>query len=157
MRKVVEKTIGAHRYQVKQMGALTGGELIFRIGMPLVGLVAAKTLDGNAIRSLQKAIGIEDFKWAIEQFVACSKVLIVDEKGATNVRTGQKASNWIPLAHVYDEHFADDYMGWMQWLQFVAEVNFRDFFSGAASKEQEAPAASESSSQPTATGSPGAS
>jgi hypothetical protein len=157
-RKLQEKTIKGTRYRVQQLGATKGGELIFRMAIPLLSLVGSSKLSQDAMRIISQALSPADFNWALDLFKDCTTIYVVDVHASPNGKTGAQPAKWLPLTMFYDDHFAGDYGAWFEWLQFVAEVNFGDFF--AAPKEQggDAPGATASSpspSPPESTGSPG--
>ena len=142
-----------------QFGAITGGEFVFRLGAPLMALVASgmKALDARAVGVIQRGIAPQDFQWAIEQLRAGTKILIVDEAGAPDPRTGQKKANWFPFEDQYDEHFAGNYREWLEWVQFALEVNFGSFFGESTAADPAAKDSLPSNSQNTSDGQPGAS
>jgi hypothetical protein len=144
-RQVKETTIDGIRYSVLQMGADTGGELVFRLGMPLLALVGSATLSKDTARMLSQSLSPADFNWAIGHFRECTKVYVVD-KAAGPDKNGSPRGNWFPLDPIYIDHFAGAYGRWLNWLKFVAEVNFGDFFaaSGASLPSEKASSASPS-------------
>lgn len=155
-RKTVEKTIDGTRYRCTQFGTLTAEELLLR-ALPMLSLTAIKRLDSDAIQGLLKAVTRDDLKWAIAQATSATQLLLVDEAGSVDPKTGRKRSNWIALEHVYDDHFAGRMLStWPAWLGWVFEVNFADFLGGPGPSvtpaQGEAKASAESSSQSDASG-----
>jgi hypothetical protein len=157
MRKVKEVTIGEHRYQLEQLGAISSGELIFRVGAAMFALVGASSLTPATVMRAMSGLKVEDFNWVIGEFIRCTKVSFPDKAAKPLPGGQQRTSPWVPLADHYDEHFADNMVDdWPEWLKEVAEVNFGRFFAARAAKAQ-GPAAtgtSPSTSQPTPAGQP---
>lgn len=155
MRKVSEVTIGAHRYRIRQLGAVTGGEMVFRLGLPLVALAGAAKLTGDVVGALARAVKPEDFAWAVDLFVGCTELFVVDQHAKPHGKTGEKPVHWQPMALHYDEHFAGEYGNWLSWLKEVATLNFGAFFAESAAKASgtEETGSSASSSPTTAGGS----
>jgi hypothetical protein len=154
MRKTVEKTIDGCRYRCTQFGTLTAQELLLR-ALPAISLAFSKTLDVATVRQLLTMVTKDDLTWAIAQATAATQVLVVDEAGAPDPKTGRKRANWFPLEGQYDEQFAGKMLSaWPEWVAWVLEVNFGDHFLGKS--PQAAPAGAtasyESSSPPGATG-----
>lgn len=160
-RKQQERAISGVRYRVTQFGALTGGEFLFRVGTPLLGLAAGtlgskKPLSAGAISLLTSQLKPEDFSWALSQFATCTQVQIVDTHGAPHPRTGERKATWVELEGIYDDHFAGDYGAMLEWLKFCAEVNFASFFVGLGENAApEARAATPPSTSPPSDGGTG--
>ena len=131
-------TIAGTVYRITPLGADTGGQLLFRAGR------------GIAIEDLKP----EDFSWAVERFKECTRVGIVDEKGARD-RNGNAATRWVTLASVMDEQFAANYEAYFEWLKASWEVNFGNFLGGVLGRLAQAKALSESPSPKAAPGLPG--
>ena len=157
MRKTVEKVIDGTRYRCTQFGTLTAQEILLR-ALPAASLAFSKRLDVATVRELLTTVTKEDLTWAIAQATGTTQVMLVDEAGAADPKTGRKRANWVDLEGIYDEQFAGKMLSvWPAWLMWVLEVNFGDHFLGKSAPAQTAgaTASSESSSQPGATGATG--
>ena len=162
-RKDSETQIGSTRYRVRQLGASTGGELIFRVGMPILALIGSSLGKGGpklsveSMQSLVKSLSPADLNWTIVHFRETSQVWIVDEAAGPDAN-GNPIGRWLPLGPLYDEHFAGSYRAWLEWLVFAAEANFGDFFGGSLAGSPAGEKASSPSTSPTgASGTSGAS
>lgn len=112
-RKIGERTIDGVRYQVQQVGASLGAEIMFRLARSFGAILAGLNVGTLSVESLSPA----DFNWLLKTLIAGSKVGIVDEKGDGRERMAD-------LSFVFDEHFAGKYPQMLEWMQFALEVNF---------------------------------
>ena len=112
-RKVEEATIDGVRYQVQQVGAALGAEIMFRLARSFGAIIAGLNVGTLSVESLSPA----DFNWLLKQLVSGTKVGIVDEKGDGRERMAD-------LSFVFDDHFAGRYPQMLEWMKFALEVNF---------------------------------
>ena len=103
-RKTKETVIDGTSYRIKQFGAETGSDVLFRLGR------------GLAMSDLKPS----DFTYVRDLLRDNTEVQIVDTKG-----DGRRT--WVPLASSFDDHFSGRYKEMAEWLKFAFETNFGDF------------------------------
>src|SRR4051812_19642750 len=113
MARKTEKTkIGAFEYEMKQLGAYKGQEVVTRLA-PLFGLIVSKAQKDPA-GAIADALGMikpEDVRFLSDTFAEVT--IVKDAKGVP-----------CPLSPIFDEHFAGEYKAMMQWLGFGLSSNF---------------------------------
>lgn len=110
------RVIGAHSYEVTQMGALQGRKVLTRllkIVGPAYAMVSSKGVEA-ALSEVVTALSEEDTEYFCSAFEPLTSVSIGDKKPR--------------LSGIADIHFAGDYMSLIKWLVFCFEVNFSSFF-----------------------------
>jgi hypothetical protein len=132
------------QYRIRQMGAVTGGQVMFRLGRAFAMLAAGLA---NGTMDLQ-SLSASDFDWLIKTLILTTEVGIIDVNG-----TGDR--KWHKLEHDYDEHFAGRYQQMIQWLKGALEINFGPLQDALGSLFRGASALSTSPRQPVSTGSSG--
>lgn len=144
-RDIRELEIDGHHYQVKLIGAHVGGQILFRVGRALPGLLAGQSLSPEMLST-------EDFRFVVAAFIDGTRVGVVDTKG-------DGRTTWVALDQSYDEHFAGRYGAWAEWLKASWEANFGPFFSAIAAlaRARKTVATSVRPSEPKPAGSAGAS
>ena len=133
MRKVVEKSIGKHRYRIRQLGSVSQDEIVARV---VLGASTGK-------------VTVADVAGARDTLMAETEVEIVDELSPN----ASKPRTWVPLANVYDELLADDMMERVLWLDAAVEVSFGNFTAALGVLVARQAVLSSSTSPPTADGS----
>lgn len=133
-RKTKRVTIGAHEYNIRQLGALEGRklwlELVQALTAPLEKLARAEggKIDDaaliGALGSLVDALDVDTAERLYAAFGKHSEIHIIDEHG----------DRWPTLEGVvFDDHFAGDYVAMSQWLGECIVFNFLDgFFPGGS-------------------------
>jgi hypothetical protein len=105
-RKLQETVIDGHTYRLRQFGADTGSDILFRLGR------------GLAMSDLKPA----DFQYVRDLFKGACELQIVDTKG-------NGAKNWAPLESSFDDHFAGRYQQMGEWLRWAFETNYGPIFA----------------------------
>lgn len=115
-----EITIDGTTYRVKQLGAHTGSQVLFRVGRALPTLMS-----GVGIRP--EDLSPEDFNYVVECFKKHTQVSVTDTNGGGG-------SRFIEMTHgeMYDDLFAGHYERMFAWMKFSWEVNFSSFFGAVA-------------------------
>jgi hypothetical protein len=108
MREAKTKTIGAHTYEVRQLGGLEARKMLVRLAKMLGGVFGGDIAAGIA------SLSEED-----------SEYLFNTMSQHTCVRVSKDQAP--ELYRIFDEHFSGRTFEMMQWLVFALEVNFPDF------------------------------
>ncbi len=132
-RKLVEKTIGKHRYRIRQLGSVSQDEIIASV---VLGASTGK-------------VTVADVAGARDTLMAQTEVEVVDELSPN----ASKPRTWVALASVYDELLADDMMERVLWLDAAVEVSFGNFTAALGVLTARQAALSSSSSAPSTDGS----
>jgi hypothetical protein len=138
-----ETTIDGVPYRVTQLGATTGGQIMFRLGRAFGAVVAGLRVGNVTLDALDPA----DFDWLVKTLQPATKVGIVDVAGGGKV-------NFVDLPHVFEDHFAGRYPQMLEWLKFSLEVNYGPLQGALGSLFRGAMALSPSISPKASTGSP---
>lgn len=151
MLKTEEIQINGNCYQVKQLGAKQGRQVLFRltkaVGPALLAMPAALTGGSTAgLASALQSIQPEDFDYLCDVFAQSSTVSI----RSTAHGADPFQSPHVSVAAVFDQHFAGRYAELVEWLVFCARINFADFFSGMAARLAKSQLQNLSSSEPPA-------
>jgi hypothetical protein len=114
-RETKETTIEGITYEVMQLGGKVAGDVMFRLGRAFGAVLGGLKNGELRLDMLEQA----DFDWLREVMIKETKVGIVDTVGGGKVRM-------MPLATVFDEHFAgpEGIRAQFQWLLFCLEANF---------------------------------
>jgi hypothetical protein len=135
------------KYRITQLGALTGKQLMFRLGRTFAAValgLRSGTLDVGVISSLDPA----DFDWIVQTLIPTTDVGIHDVEGDGKLK-------WHKLSVDFDDHFAGRYPQLIEWLQAGLEVNFGPLRDALGSIFRGAAALSASSPPKASTGSAG--
>jgi hypothetical protein len=121
------KTIGGTVYTVTPFGARKGRTVLFQLTKLLGGAMGALAGSGGiaeAVSAWSASAREEDFTAVCSALESCTTFAVdVDGKGGVVVP--------MPLADVFDDHFAGRYDAMVAWLVFALETNFSSFFSGS--------------------------
>lgn len=157
-RETKDTTIAGVRYQVTQLGATTGGQVMYRLGRAFAVLMAGAAQDKIDLGALPPS----DFDWLVKTLQATTKVGIVDDVTITDKlgnaeKVGSGHERMLDLGMVFDDHFAGKYPQMLEWLKFALEVNFGPLSDALGGLIRGLTGLSPSKPQPAATGSPGGS
>ena len=142
MRKNVTREIRGFSYVVMQLGAGKGREVMLRLAKvtgPAIGAILAAvpggklqnildadvTALGPAVGKIFESLSAQDLAFFCQTFGETTLVYLEENKHPR-------------VIDVFDEHFAGNYLAMLQWLAFAVEVNFSDFFEGAAKPSSDA-------------------
>lgn len=111
------RAIDGKQYKVTQLGAVQGRKVFTRLLRIIAPLLAAKD-PSLGLADVAAHITEADLDALCEVFAAKTMIPTTMSNGAE-----------VPLAGVFDDHFAANYGGMMRWLMFCLEVNFASFFA----------------------------
>jgi hypothetical protein len=143
-RKTETVEIGGNKYEITQLGATLGGEVMFRLGRAFGAILAGLKTGNLTVDTLDPA----DFNWLVQVMIPSTKVGMIDVKGKGDLR-------WHPLKVDFDDHFAGRYPQMMEWLKSCLEVNYGPLQGTLGSIFRGVAALSVSTPQTVSTGSPG--
>lgn len=141
-----EKQIGENVYRVTTLGAKAGRDLLVRlvkiagptIGEIVKGIDATAAAKGSkkgegfdlgdvgldavasALEKLSESISERDFAYLSDTLATRTEIVYPADGGRA-----------VPLANVYDNHFAGSYGELFGWLAFALGVNYQSFFGGS--------------------------
>lgn len=118
MRKKEVVEIGSFKYEVLQLNTTEASD----------GLLKVQKLMAEAQGDLDKAVGMmspEDFRFFQKAFANQTRLITTK----TDEETGLSKTTAVPLAGVFENHFAGDMLfDMLQWLTFCLVFNFGFFF-----------------------------
>lgn len=141
-RKTETVAIGGFEYRITQLGATTGGQVMFRLGRAFAVIMAGLKDGTFSVESLSPA----DFDWLVKTMQGTTQVGIPDVKGDGSVKFHN-------LSLLFDDHFAGRYPELIEWLKGALEVNYGPLGAALGSIFRGATALSDSKLPPGSTGS----
>jgi len=132
------------QYKITQLGATTGGQVMFRLGRAFAAIIAGLRVGNLTVDTLDPA----DFDFLVKVMQPTTDVGITDTRGDGQVK-------WHKLTVDFDEHFAGRYPQMLEWLKGTLEANFGPLQDALGSLFRGAAALSDSKPQKESTGSPG--
>lgn len=139
-RKVQKFPIGGEVYEITQLGTEIGMPLGHRLMKALAPSVRAfvaqiaasdeKTLDAAIEKIGELGIALQ----LIDAFEHAPTELLIEFGATFREHTKVKSSTlWLPLADLYDDHFAGRYDLWVKWVLACVKLNFGARFLGSGS------------------------
>lgn len=127
--KLEKKRIGRFDYEVKQLGAIAGRDLLVRMSKmlgPALGMIlsgkASLAQAGAALASASQMLEPAELEHFCDVLGRSSSVYVTE--------AGKPAVKTLDLAY-QELHFAGEYAEMFQWIGFAMEVNFGNFFAEA--------------------------
>jgi hypothetical protein len=105
------------QYRITQLGAMTGKQVMFRLGRVFAAVALGLRTGGVDVVGLLSALDPVDFDWVVQTLIPTTDVGIIDVAGDSSLK-------WHKLSVDFDDHFAGRYPQLLEWLKAGLEINF---------------------------------
>jgi hypothetical protein len=145
MRKQVNVTIDGFTYQLSQLGAVEGRELVV-LFVKLLGRFApmlasaVKSSKGTSGDELSSSGVVAEIAGAIGTLDPKELEPLWDAFARQAMVLGKDGKSRQPLNEVFDDHFAGEYFSMVRFFIEAAKLNFGDFLSRALAQSSATPA-----------------